>query len=262
MFIISYALNNLVSGIIYDTYVNYMQEMARSVATSFWAFYGYATFISALMLLLIPKTGYKKLLLFCSASCAAALLSAVFMQTESVFFLTTLLALVGIQLHYIMLAPYVAVFTDQSNNIDWYTRAYYLGYLGYFLTTYLGGVLTVKMFSLRAGVTYQAAKTLTEHVDTMAPGLREHYLQGNRDVLLLVAVLGWTDSRASYPGRAGSPRHRHIRAGSLAAAATGDAAGSAPTGCGDLSDLLGADFFWYGTVHFLLFDFPQPKSAH
>ena len=33
MFIISYALNNLVSGIIYDTYVNYMQEMARSVAT-------------------------------------------------------------------------------------------------------------------------------------------------------------------------------------------------------------------------------------
>ena len=189
MFIISYALNNLVSGIIYDTYVNYMQEMARSVATSFWAFYGYATFISALMLLLIPKTGYKKLLVFCSASCAAALLSAVFMQTESVFFLTTLLALVGIQLHYIMLAPYVAVFTDQSNNIDWYTRAYYLGYLGYFLTTYLGGVLTVKMFSLRAGVTYQAAKTLTEHVDTMAPGLREHYLQGNRDVLLLVAVL-------------------------------------------------------------------------
>ena len=170
MFIISYALNNLVSGIIYDTYVNYMQEMARSVATSFWAFYGYATFISALMLLLIPKTGYKKLLVFCSASCAAALLSAVFMQTESVFFLTTLLALVGIQLHYIMLA-------------------YYLGYLGYFLTTYLGGVLTVKMFSLRAGVTYQAAKTLTEHVDTMAPGLREHYLQGNRDVLLLVAVL-------------------------------------------------------------------------
>ena len=105
MFIISYALNNLVSGIIYDTYVNYMQEMARSVATSFWAFYGYATFISALMLLLIPKTGYKKLLVFCSASCAAALLSAVFMQTESVFFLTTLLALVGIQLHYIMLAP-------------------------------------------------------------------------------------------------------------------------------------------------------------
>ena len=189
MFIISYALNNLVSGIIYDTYVNYMQEMARSVATSFWAFYGYATFISALMLLLIPKTGYKKLLVFCSASCAAALLSAVFMQTESVFFLTTLLALVGIQLHYIMLAPYVAVFTDRSNNIDWYTRAYYLGYLGYFLTTYLGGVLTVKMFSLRAGVTYQAAKTLTEHVDTMAPGLREHYLQGNRDVLLLVAVL-------------------------------------------------------------------------
>ena len=33
MFIISYALNNLVSGIIYDTYVNYMQEMAKILLT-------------------------------------------------------------------------------------------------------------------------------------------------------------------------------------------------------------------------------------
>lgn len=189
MFIISYALNNLISGIIYDTYVNYMQEMARSVATSFWAFYGYATFISALLLLLVPKVGYKKLLVFCSGSCAVALLSAVFLQAEPVFFLTTLLALVGIQLHYVMLAPYVAVFTDRSNNINWYTRAYYLGYLGYFLTTYLGGVLTVKMFSLRAGMTYQAAKTMTERIEEMAPGVRESYLQGNRDVLLIMAVV-------------------------------------------------------------------------
>lgn len=126
MFIISYALNNLVSGIIYDTYVNYMQEDGAFGSDILLGVLWVCDLISALMLL-IPKTGYKNFWCSGSASCAAALLSAVFMQTESVFFLTTLLALVGIQLHYIMLAPYVAVFTDQSNNIDWYTRAYYLG---------------------------------------------------------------------------------------------------------------------------------------
>ena len=65
-FIISYVINNLASGVLYDTFVNYLQEAQTSIATSFWAFYGYATFISAALLLLVPKIGYKKLLLFCS----------------------------------------------------------------------------------------------------------------------------------------------------------------------------------------------------
>lgn len=189
MFIISYSISNLVSGIIYDTYVNYMQEVARSVATSFWAFYGYATFLSALLLLLVPKVGYRCLLLFSVGSCAVALLAAVFLQAEPLFFLTTLLSLVGIQLHYVMLSPYIAAFTDHSNQIDWYTRTYYAGYLGYFLTTYLGGVLTVKMFSLRAHVSYTTAKALTEHMETLTPALQESYLQGTRHVLLLTALL-------------------------------------------------------------------------
>lgn len=63
-FIISYVINNLASGVLYDTFVNYLQEAQTSIATSFWAFYGYATFISAALLLLVPKIGYKKLLLF------------------------------------------------------------------------------------------------------------------------------------------------------------------------------------------------------
>lgn len=63
-FIISYVINNLASGVLYDTFVNYLQEAQTSIATSFWAFYGYATFISAALLLFVPKIGYKKLLLF------------------------------------------------------------------------------------------------------------------------------------------------------------------------------------------------------
>ena len=43
LFIISYVINNLASGVLYDTYVNYLQDVQLSIATSFWAFYGYAT---------------------------------------------------------------------------------------------------------------------------------------------------------------------------------------------------------------------------
>ena len=83
LFIISYTLNNLVSGVLYDTYVNYLQEVSLPIATSFWSFYGYATFISAAALLLVPKTGYKKLLLFCAVACTAAFFSVLWIDSES-----------------------------------------------------------------------------------------------------------------------------------------------------------------------------------
>ncbi len=191
MFIFSYILNNLVSGILYDTYVNYLQEVSVSIATSFWAFYGYATFISAAILIFVPKTGYKKLLIFCSVSCAAALFSVVFVKSESIFYFTTLLSLVGVQLHYIMLAPFVAAYTGtlKDKSIDWYTRAYYTGYVGYFLTTYLGGVFVVKMFALRAGESYSVAKEMTAYITDVAPEVKMAYVQGNEDVLLIVGII-------------------------------------------------------------------------
>lgn len=139
-FIISYVINNLASGVLYDTFVNYLQEVQVSIATSFWAFYGYATFISALLMLLVPKIGYKKLLLFCSLSTSFAFFGVVFMQKVVILYLATLLALVGVQLHFIMLSPFIACYSEHlgKEGMNWYTRTYYMGYIGYFLATYLG----------------------------------------------------------------------------------------------------------------------------
>ena len=130
-FIISYVINNLASGVLYDTYVNYLQEVQVSIATSFWAFYGYATFISALLLLAVPKIGYKKLLLFCSLGTSFAFFGAIFLQYDWVLYAATLLALTGVQLHFIMLSPFIACYTEHLGlkKINWYTRTYYMGYI-------------------------------------------------------------------------------------------------------------------------------------
>lgn len=189
MFIISFIVSNLVSGIIYDTYINYLQEISLSVATSFWAFYGYATFISAFLLIFISKIGYKKLLICSSISCSIAMVSVIILDSSAIFSISTLLALVGIQLHYVILSPYIATYTNSQNKIRWYTKAYYMGYVGYFLTTLLGGAITVKMFSLRAGETYAKAKILTKYISDMTPTIKSAYLQGNKDVLLVTAII-------------------------------------------------------------------------
>lgn len=189
MFTVSFVISNLVSGIIYDVYVNYLQEVGREVAVSFWSYYGYSAFISAALLLLIPKIGYKALLLFCAATCTAAIGAILFFDNTYLYALTTLLALSGLQLHFAILSPYIAAYTKKDNKINWYSRVYYIGYSGYFLTTFLGGMVTVKFFSMRGHILYDEARKLTEYIEDMAPDIYNAYLQGNKDVLLLTGIL-------------------------------------------------------------------------
>lgn len=191
LFIISYTISNLVSGILYDIYVNYLQEVSSGIATSFWAYYGYSTFIAAAILILVPKSGYKKLLLLCAISCSTAFFCIIIFKMNWIFYAATIFALTGVQLHYVILAPYIATYTQcfGKDDINWYTRAYYMGYLGYFFTTFLGGTMTVKFFSLRAGISYKSAKALTKYISNMKPDIYSSYLEGCEDVLLLTAVI-------------------------------------------------------------------------
>ncbi len=191
LFIVSYVINNLASGVLYDTYVNYLQDVATSAATSFWAFYGYATFVAAALLLLVPKIGYKRLLVFCSAGTAAAFFAAVAAPTGAMIYLATLLALTGVQLHFIMLSPYVAAYTDSESDdgITWYTRTYYLGYVGYLLATYFGGLLVVVAFAQVAHIGFGQAQELTRFIEEMSPVLYASYLEGTRAVLLVVGAI-------------------------------------------------------------------------
>lgn len=191
LFVVSYIINNLASGVLYDTYINYLQEVAPSIATSFWAFYGYATFISAGILLLVPKTGYKKILALCTLSTSLAFFGVVYSQSPYILYIATLLALTGVQLHFIILAPFVAAYTENlgDKEIKWYTKTYYMGYVGYLLATYLGGAVVVRVFSGLSKLSYEAAKESTRFIAEMSPKLYENYLRGNRVTLLAVGIL-------------------------------------------------------------------------
>lgn len=191
LFILSYIINNLASGVLYDTYINYLQEVNPSIATSFWAFYGYATFISAGVLLIVPKIGYKKILAICTLCTSLAFFGAVYSDSSYVLYIATLLALTGIQLHFIMLAPYVAAYTEKldGQEIDWYTRTYYMGYVGYLLATYLGGAVVVRAFSVLSNISYEAAKEATKFIAEMSDTLYLSYLEANEFTLIITGVL-------------------------------------------------------------------------
>lgn len=189
MFILSFTLSNFISGIIYDTYVNYLHEVNLEVATSFWSYYGYATFISAFLLLLIPKIGYKKTLFLCPITCIFALVAVLYLKIPAIYSISSLLSLVGLQLHYAILAPFIAAYTTEENKTKWYSRTYYIGYSGWLITTYLGGMFTVQRFASRLGVSLSKAKDLTKFLDKLLPQEKSTYLLANKDVLFLTLII-------------------------------------------------------------------------
>lgn len=189
MFIFSFTLSNFISGVIYDTYVNYLQEVNIQVATSFWSYYGYATFISAFLLLLIPKIGYKKTLFLCPISCTFALITILYFKNPLIYSISSLLSLVGLQLHYAILAPFIATYTTLENKTKWYSRTYYIGYSGWLITTYLGGIFTVKRFASRLGISLSQGKELTKYLDKLLPKEKAIYLLANKDILFFTLII-------------------------------------------------------------------------
>ncbi len=185
LFIIAYLINNLASGVLYDTYVNYLQVVSPNIATSFWAFYGYATFIAALLLLLIPKAGYKKILILSTVGTTVAFFAGTMLSNEMILNVATALALTGVQLYFIILSPFVATYTKHAGEkgINWYSRAYYMGYIGYFLATYLGGLLVVWVFAGLLKQPYAYASELTRYIEELSAADMSLYLSANKIVL-------------------------------------------------------------------------------
>ncbi|WZL73215.1 MFS transporter [Clostridiaceae bacterium 35-E11] len=189
MFIISFMLSNIISGVIYDAYINYLQEVARPIAISFWSYYGYATFISAIMVLFVTKAGYKWTLLFCPSTCFVALAAVLYIDIPVIYQITSILSLVGLQLHYAILAPYIAAHTNLENKTLWYSRTYWIGYAGWALMTYVGGFLTVSRFASRLGQSFHEARKLTKNIEIFTPEMKQIYIYANRDVLFITAIV-------------------------------------------------------------------------
>lgn len=189
MVIISYLINNCVSGVVYDVYVNYLQEVDIGTAKSFWGYYGYSMFISAFLITFITKLGYRNILGISVLSCTVGLLGNFIVRTPICTKIFALLLLSGIQLHYLVLLPFINRYSNEKGRVKWFSRAYYIGYIGFFITTYFGGYLTVKFFSNKLHSTFLYAKTLTNSLDTMSSLARQKYVASMEELLLVIGIV-------------------------------------------------------------------------
>lgn len=189
MFIISYTINNIISGIVYDVYINYLQDTSESLAKSFWSYYGYSAFVGAFLLLFISKIGYKKIVIFCSLACSVTLIAAAYFKETYIFYISTLFILTGIQLHFSVLSPYIATYAEFKEKIKWFSRAFYIGYVGFFLSIYLGGYFVVRLFAKYIGKNFHEAKEITATVLEMNSVTKGLYIDSMGKILMISGII-------------------------------------------------------------------------
>ena len=189
MFIISYTINNIISGIVYDVYINYLQDTSESLAKSFWSYYGYSAFVGAFLLLFISKIGYKKIVIFCSLACSVTLIAVAYFKETYIFYISTLFILTGIQLHFSVLSPYIATYAEFKEKIKWFSRAFYIGYVGFFLSTYLGGYFVVRLFAKYIGKNFHEAKEITATVLEMDSITKGIYIDSMGKILMISGII-------------------------------------------------------------------------
>lgn len=189
MIVISYFINNCVSGVIYDVYINYLQEIDIDVAKSFWGYYGYSMFISAFLITFINKIGYKKILFISAGGCTFGLLGTFLFKNPIMIRVFILMILSGIQLHYLALLPFINKYTKENDQVKWFSRVYYIGYVGFFLTTYLGGYATIKFFSNKISLSYLEAKNLTNSLTTMTDFTKDMYILSMEQLIFILGMI-------------------------------------------------------------------------
>lgn len=189
MFIISYTINNIISGIVYDVYINYLQDTSENLAKSFWSYYGYSAFVGAFLLLFISKIGYKKIVIFCSLACSITLIAAAYFKETYIFYISTLFILTGIQLHFSVLSPYIATYAEFKEKIKWFSRAFYIGYVGFFLSIYLGGYFVVRLFAKYIGKNFHEAKEITATVLEMNSVTKGLYIDSMGKILMISGII-------------------------------------------------------------------------
>lgn len=188
-FISIYTLTGIMVGLIYDILITYLMTISPATAKGMASYMGTAAFAAAALAALIPKIGYKKIMISTPIIVAASLILIAYSRSNwfisvAVFFLIT-----GTTVFDVMLAPYIATYTTALDRTSFFTKACYSNVLGVILGTIVGGPMIVWIFSKKLNTGYYEAKLMTSSLNSLSLQQLSYYIDSYRAVLLGFAVI-------------------------------------------------------------------------
>lgn len=188
IFLISYIFMGAVTGITNDSFLSYLNLTVPNVVKGLPMYSSIATFIMAMMLLLVHKLGYKKIIIFAPLILVGALISCISSNNGNVILIANILVTIGAGLFDFIYPLMFTSYTPKDKRVSMFARVLYCNLISQSILTFLGGKVVVWKFSKLLGVTYEKASVLSEDAKKLNIEQLRCYIESYKFVLWIAVV--------------------------------------------------------------------------
>lgn len=192
MFILSYIVMGVLGGVTLDTMVTFLDSSVatQEIAASMSILMGIGFYGGAIMLLIIPKFGYKKVLICSPIAFIAGMILITQLQSTMVIAISAAIVMIGVCMFDAILSPYLTCYTTEENRERIFSTTLWTNIAGMILGTWSGGIMITYRFAHRLGISFEQAKSSTEKISSFTPIELQAYIGAHKDALLIYAIVG------------------------------------------------------------------------
>ena len=189
IFIISYIFMGMVTGITNDSYISYLNLTVPDVVKALPMYASIGTFIMAMMLLLVHRIGYKKIIVLAPVVLVGALLCCIYSRNTLSIIFANILVQIGAGLYDFMYPLMFTSYTPKEERTKMFARVMYCNIISQSILTFFNGKIVVWKFAKSLGVNYDKASILSENAKTLTATQLEAYASSYRFVLWIALGL-------------------------------------------------------------------------
>lgn len=191
MFIVAYAFLGILSGVTLDTMVTFLDasQVTKGIAASMSTIMGVGFCGGAALLLLVPKLGYKKILMMSPIAFILGMLALTKSKSVIIVAIAASVVMIGVCMFDAILSPYLSCYTEEKSREKVFSTTLWTNIVGMIIGTWSGGKLIAYRFASRLGIKYTLAKELTEKVEKFDPIKIQAYIAAHRDALLIYTII-------------------------------------------------------------------------
>lgn len=188
IFILSYIFMGAVTGITNDAFVSYLDLTVPDVVKALPTYASIGTLIIAIIILLIHKLGYKKIIISAPIILIVALLSCIYSRNTVIIMIANILVNVGAALFDFIYPLMFTSYTPSNKRVSMFSKVMYSNLISQSLLTFFDGKIVVWKFSKLLKVSYDKAAVLSEHQNIMSPFQLNAYTSSYTFVLWIAII--------------------------------------------------------------------------
>lgn len=191
MFILAYIVMGVLGGVAMDTMVTFLDASTatKGIAASMSIIMGIGFYGGAVLLLVIPKLGYKKVLACSPIAFIIGMLLITKFKSVPIVAVSASIVMIGVCMFDAVLSPFLTCYTTESNRDKIFSTTLWTNTAGMVVGTWSGGIIIAHRFAHRLGINYNEAKALTEKIKTFNSTQLNAYVGAHKDALLIYAAI-------------------------------------------------------------------------